>query len=218
LKEKAAEAVQKSEPQPSPSPNQTDGKQQENPPAEKSIFDRIIGAILSQDMNELAVAPLDDKMLAIGKLSSVKAAINSSVAGRAKNAAVVRLASRNPSAIVSFGGNVPANLSTLLEVGGEFSKDIDSIRQLYGSIGLSSEFYDMNVSARAARVDHTKKLNDVVQLLKQLGGGYLQSRDDDFSKLGASLLQSLQIKHEGKDLHLKVEMKQTDVNALLKIF
>jgi hypothetical protein len=174
--------------------------------------------ILGQNLSEVAVVPIDDKTLAIGKLSSVKAALDTKVKSKATNVVINALAKQNVNALVWFGGNVPKDVSQLLDIEDELAVRLDSIKQVYGSIGMSETNYEIVLTARATDNVNAKKLLDIILTLKQLGGGFLQGRNDELSKMGAGLLETLKLSNVGKDVNLRIEMKQSDVNGLLKLF
>jgi hypothetical protein len=212
LKDKAAEAIKgKTE-------TTTDQNQQNAQPEQPSFMDKVVNVILGQNMSEVAVVAIDDKTLAIGKLESVKSALSAKTSKVAANAAINQLAMKNTNAVLSFGGNVPNKVSELLEVENDFAKQLDSIKQLYGSMGMSEANYEVVLTARAMDAANAKNIFDVLQFFKQFGSGFLQNRTDELSKIGVGLLGNLQTKNEGKDVHLKIEMKQSDVNGLLKLF
>lgn len=183
-----------------------------------SLMDRIVSMILGQNLSEVAVVAFDDKTLAIGKLSTVKAALDSAAVKNTKNAAINELAMKNPGAVISFGGNVPENVSALIDAENEFAKQLDAIKQVFGSLRMNGTNYELALSARAINAKEAKNLHDVLGVLKSLGSGFLQGRNDQLSKVGAGLIEGLKTSNEGKDIHLKIEMKQTDVNGLLKLF
>jgi len=214
IQKDAAEAIKGDTQQPA-DPNQPNAQ-----PQNKSFVDKLIDTILGQDLKEVAVTAIDEKTIAIGKLSSVKAMLDVKTGAKSTNAAINNLALKNPNAVVSFGGNVPEKVSALIDdnTGNEFLNQLDAIKQLYGSIGMSAANYEVAVSARTINATKAKELFDVLQFLKQFGGGFLQGRNDELSKIGAGVLEGLKTKNEGKDVHLKIEMKQSDINGLLKLF
>ena len=211
LKEKAAEAVKGAE-------KNEDPNQQSTQNTTPSLLDRVVNMILGQNLSEVAVVPIDDKTLAIGKLSSVKAALDTKAKSKAANVAINALAEHNTNAVIWFGGNVPPKISQLLEIENDFAKQLDSIRQLYGAVGMNETNYEIVLTARAKDNLNAKNLYDLVQFLKQFGGGFLQGRSDELSKMGAGLLETLKTSNVGKDVNLRIEMKQSDVNGLLKLF
>lgn len=191
--------------------------QQDNAGA-PSLMDRITGFILGQNLSEVAVVSVDDKTLAVGKLSTVKAVLDTATAKKATNVALNELTTKNPNAVVSFGGNVPVNVSELIGIEDDLANQINSIRQAYGSIGMSATNYELAITARALTAKDAKGLFDLIDVLKSLGTGFLQNRNDDLSKAGTGLLNGLKTRNEGKDIHLVIEIKQSDVNGLLKLF
>ena len=92
---------------------------------------KVLG-LWNMRVNELAICALDAKTLAIGNLSTVRAAIDAGKRGRA-NGELIALASRDPKAVIGFGANLPHELMANLNVGNDtIAKDANSIRQAYG--------------------------------------------------------------------------------------
>ena len=68
----------------------------------------------------------------------MRAAIEAGKKGRA-NSELASLATRDPNAVISFGANVTRELLANLNVGNDtMAKDVNSIRQAYGSVGSTA--------------------------------------------------------------------------------
>ena len=114
-------------------------------------------------VNELAISALDTKTLAIGNLTTVRAAIDAGKRGRAANGALIALANRDPKAVVGFGANLPRELMANLNVGSDtIAKDANSIRQAYGSIGTTETDVSLSLVARTDNAESAKSLSDTV--------------------------------------------------------
>ena len=70
-------------------------------------------------VNELAVCALNNNTLALGSPANVRAAIDAGKIRRRANAELVALATRDPDAVIGFGGNVPQKLLASLNVGSD---------------------------------------------------------------------------------------------------
>lgn len=171
-------------------------------------------------VKELAVVALDANTLVFGEPDGVRAAVNAnavrSTRGRA-NAALVQLAMRNPNAFISFGANVPQSVTQGKDFGNdEINKNIASIRQAYGALGLTDSGVDLTATARTERAEQAKSLGDTLSALKQFGGMAISQLPPDKSKLAQAALDSLTITTEGNETQLRLELVQAVINELMR--
>ncbi len=167
-------------------------------------------------VNELAACALDRNTLAIGSLPNVRAAIEAGKSGRASGE-LVALATRDGSALIGLGANVPAELLKNLNVGNDaIAKDANSIRQIYGSIGMTETDFTLLLVARAATAADAKNLNDTVTGLKQLGGILIARMAPAKKNLAQSALDSLKITTRANELEIRTQFAAKDLSAFLK--
>ncbi len=167
-------------------------------------------------VNELAACALDRNTLAIGSLPNVRAAIEAGKSGRA-SADLVALATRDPNALIGLGGNVPTELLKNLNVGNDaIAKDANSIRQVYGSIGMTETDFTLLLAARAATAADAKNLNDTVTGLKQLGGILIARMAPAKKNLAQSALDNLKITTHANEVEIRTQFAAADLSAFLK--
>jgi hypothetical protein len=167
-------------------------------------------------VNELAISALDTKTLAIGNLSTVRAAIDAGKRGRA-NGALIALASRDPKAVVGFGANLPRELMANLNVGNDtIAKDANSIRQAYGSIGTTDTDVSLSLIARTDNAESAKSLNETVTGLKQLGAILIMRMAPPRKALAQSALDNLKITTRGNELEIKTQVTAASLALLIK--
>jgi hypothetical protein len=167
-------------------------------------------------VNELAVCALDRNTLAIGSLANVRAAIEAGKSGRA-NSELVGVATRDPNALIGLGSNVPAELLKNLNVGNDaIAKDANSIRQVYGSIGMTETDFTLLLVARTATAADAKNLNDTVTGLKQLGGILIARMTPAKKNLAQSALDNLKITTRANELEIRTQFAAKDLSAFLK--
>ncbi len=83
----------------------------------------------------------------------------------------LRSPSRDPNAIVGFGGNIsPVLLENLSLSNDSIARELTAVRQVYGTLGMSSTDLELMVAARTVDTYSAKNLGDTVEGLKQLGG------------------------------------------------
>ena len=167
-------------------------------------------------VNELAACALDRNTLAIGSLPNVRAAIEAGKTGRASSE-LVALATRDPNALIGLGGNVPAELLKNLNVGSDaIAKDANSIRQVYGSIGMTETDFTLLLVARAATAADARNLNDTVTGLRQLGGILIARMAPAKKNLAQSALDNLTITTRTNELEIRTRFAAADLSAFLK--
>jgi hypothetical protein len=167
-------------------------------------------------VNELAACALDGNTLAIGTLPNVRAAIEAGKSGRASSE-LVALATRDPNALIGFGGNATGELLKSLSVGNDaIAKDVNSIRQVYGSIGMTETDFTVLLVARTATVTDAKNLSDTVTGLKQLGGILIARMAPAKKNLAQSALDNLKITTRVNDLEIRTQFAAADLAAFLK--
>jgi hypothetical protein len=167
-------------------------------------------------INELAVCALDPKSLAIGNLSTVRAAIEAGKKGRA-NSELASLATRDPNAVIGFGANVTRELLANLNVGNDtMAKDVNSIRQAYGSIGSTASDISLMLVARTDSEDSAKNLSDTVTGLKQLGGFLIVQMAQPRKALAQSALDNLKITTRGTELEIRTQVAAASLASVIK--
>jgi hypothetical protein len=167
-------------------------------------------------VNELAACALDRNTLAIGTLPNVRAAIEAGKSGRASSD-LAALATRDGSALIGFGGNVTSELLKNLNVGNDaIARDANSIRQVYGSIGMTEEDFTLLLVARAATAADAKNLSDTVMGLKQLGGILIARMTPAKKNLAQSALDNLKITTRANELEIRTQFAAADLSAFIK--
>ena len=204
------------------------GKYREEKHGEKTIYIftleqqvKLFG-MLNLKVAELAVTALDANTLAMGDLAGVRAAIDAaSGRGERVHAELVELATRNPNAMIGFGAKLPPSAARSLNIDNEeITKNIASIRQVYGSIGTTPTGFDMLTVARTENADQAQSLNDTIAAAKQFAAVLASqiSRDTDKGKLVKNALDSMKVTTTGNEVQIKLELAQTDIATLVRGF
>jgi hypothetical protein len=167
-------------------------------------------------ISDLAVCALDANSLAIGSVSTVRAAIDAGKSGKA-SAELAALAARDPKAVLGFGANLPKELMTNLSVGNDtIAKDASSIRQVYGSIGSTETDVSLMLVARTDSADAANNLNDTVTGLKQLGGLFIGRMAPDRKALAQAALDNLKITTRGTELEIRTQVAAANLASVIK--
>jgi hypothetical protein len=172
--------------------------------------------VWDMQINDLAVCALDPHSLAIGTVSSVRAAIEAGPKGRA-NAELAALATRDPKAVMGFGANLPKELMTSLNVGNDtIAKDANAIRQVYGSIGSTETDVSLMLVARTDSAEAANNLNDTITGLKQLGGLFIGRMAPARKALAQAALDNLKITTRGNELEIQTQVAAANLASVIK--
>lgn len=167
-------------------------------------------------INELAVCAIDSHSLAIGTIANVRAAIEAGLKGRG-GADLAALATRDPKAVIGFGANIPKELMASLNVGNDtISKDANSIKQVYGSIGSTETDVSLMLVARTDSAAAANNLNDTVTGLKQLGGFFIGRMAPARKALAQSALDNLKITTRGTEVEIRTQVAAANLASVIK--
>ena len=171
------------------------------------VFDFRIG--------ELAAAPLDNNILALGDPVAVRGAIDASRARKQSNAELIALASREPNAIIGFGSNMTEQLVENLDIGNApIAADLKTLRQVYGSVGTTTSDLQLFLGARAVNAEAARSLSDTLDGLKQLGTFFVGRLSGAKGVLAKSALSNLTIVANANELELHTRVAQAEVGPL----
>jgi len=176
---------------------------------------RMIG-LFNFRIDELAAAPLDANVLALGDPAGVRAAIDAVGSRKRANAELIALASRDPNAVIGFGGNVTEQLITNLDIGNApIATDLSKLRQVYGSVGTSETDLQLFLAARAVNAEAAKSLGDTLEGLKQFGALLVGRLSGARGVLAKSALANLQIVTQANELQIRTAVPQADLGPLM---
>ena len=168
-------------------------------------------------VGELAVVALDGNTLALGDLEAVHGTLDSTRAGKHANPELLALASRDPDAIVGFGGNVsPKLLENLSLTNDTVARELTAVRQLYGTMGMTNTDLELMLTARTVDTYSAKNLGDTVEGLKQLGGIFINRITGAKGTLARSALDNLRATTTGNELQIRTTVAQSQVAPLMR--
>jgi hypothetical protein len=177
---------------------------------------RLLG-VFDFRISELAAAPLDNNVLALGDLTSVRAAIDAGrQRRRAPNADLIALANRDPSALIGFGSNVSEQLVANLHIGNApIQADLSKLRQVYGSVGTSATDLELFLAARAVNAEAAQNLSATIEGFKTLGAFFVGRLSGARGVLAKSALANLKIATTANELQIRTAVAQADVGPLV---
>jgi hypothetical protein len=166
---------------------------------------------------ELAAAPLDANVLALGDPAGVHAAIDAARSRKsAANAELIALANRDPNAIIGFGSNVTEQLIRNLDIGNApIATDLSKLRQVYGSVGSTEKDLELFLAARAVSAEAAKNLGDTLEGLKQFGALLVMRLSGAKGVVAKSALTNMKIVTMANELQIRTAVPQADVGPLM---
>lgn len=175
-----------------------------------------IAGLFNFRIDELAAAPLDANVLALGDPAGVRAAIDAGKSRKRANAELIALASRDPNAVIGFGGNVTEQLIANLDIGNApIATDLSKLRQVYGSVGTTEKDLELFLAARAVNAEAAKNLGDTLEGLKQFGALLVGRLSGARGVLAKSALANLQIVTQANELQIRTAVPQADIGPLM---
>jgi hypothetical protein len=199
------------------------GKYQERKYQGKTIYlfslDRQIklAGLWDLRLRDLAVTSVDSNTLALGDLEAVQGVIDANRSRKHANPELTEMASRDPDAIVGFGGNVSEALMQNLRITNDgIARELTAVRKFYGSLGMTSADLELTLAARTVDADSAKNLGDTVEGLKQLAGFFINRLSAVKSALARTALTNLKITTQGNELQVRTAVAQSQVAPLVR--
>jgi hypothetical protein len=177
---------------------------------------RLLG-LWDLKVRDLAVTSLDGNTLALGDLDSVRGVIDANRTHKHPNAELIALASRDPNAILGFGGNVSEALLRNLRISNDsVARELTAVRQVYGTLGMTTTDLELMVAARTVDTYSAKNLGDTVEGLKQFGALFINRLSPAKGTLARSALNNLKITTQGNELQIRTVVAQSQVTPLMR--
>jgi hypothetical protein len=177
---------------------------------------RLLG-LWDLKVGDLAVVALEGNTLALGSLDAVRGALDANKARKYANPELLALATRDPNAIIGFGGNLtPVLLENLNLSNGTIARELTAVRQVYGTLGMTSTDLELMVAARTVDSYSAKNLGDTVEGLKQLGGLFINRLTAAKGTLARSALNNLKVTAVGNELQVRTAVAQSQVTPLIR--
>jgi len=182
-------------------------------------FDRQIRlfGVWNMNLSDLAVSALDSKTLTLGDVASVHGVIDSVRTKKHANADLLALASRDPNAILGFGGNISGPLLENLSLSNDtIARELTAVRQVYGTLGMTSTDLELMMAARTVDTYSAKNLGDTVEGLKQLGAFFVNRLTAAKGALAKTALNNLKTTTVGNELQIRTAVAQSQIAPLMR--
>jgi hypothetical protein len=200
----------------------SNGKYREEKYAGKTVYIfsldesiRLFG-VIDLKLHELAASPIDTNTLAVGDPNSIRSVIDAAAGKKRNNAELISLATREPNAIASFGGNISPQVIKNLDLGNaSLVGDLSGVRQAYGSVDTNEKDVNIFMGAKTVNADAAKNLGDTLEGLKQFGGLFIGRLTGAKGVLAKSALTNLSIATEANELRIRTAVAQADIGPLM---
>jgi hypothetical protein len=175
---------------------------------------KLLG-VLDFRIGELAAAPIDNNILALGDPVAVRSAIDASRSRKRANAELIALASRDPNAVIGFGSNMSDQLISNLDIGNApIAADLKSLRQVFGSVGTTNSDLQLFLGARAVNAQAARSLGDTLEGLKLFGAALVGRLSGVKGVLAKSALSNMKIATDANELQIRTSVAQAEVGPL----
>jgi len=175
---------------------------------------RILG-MFDMRIGELAAAPIDTNVLALGDPEGVRSLIDASRLRKPANAELIALATRDPNAVIGFGANVTEQLIGNLDIGNApIATDLRTLRQVYGSVGTTQSDLQLALTARAVDAQAARNLGDTLEGLKQFGALLVGRLAGAKGVLAKSALSNMKIVADANELQIRTTVAQAEIGPL----
>jgi len=168
-------------------------------------------------VGDLAVTAVDGNKIALGELDAVRGVIDANRSRKYANPELIALANRDPNAIIGFGGNLTAKLLQNLRTTTDgVARQITAVRQVYGTLGMTTTDLELMMAARTVDPDSARNLSDTVEGLKQFGAIFINRLSAVKGTLARSALNNLKVTTQGNELQLRTAVAQSQVTPLIR--
>ncbi len=177
---------------------------------------RLLG-LWNLNVRDLAVTAVDGNTLALGNLDAVRGVIEANRTRKHANAELIALASRDPNAILGFGGNISLTLLENLSLSNDsIARELTAVRQVYGTLGMTSTDLELMLAARTVDTYSAKNLGDTIEGLKQFGALFINRLSAAKGTLARAALDNLKLTTVGNELQIRTAVAQSQVSPLMR--
>ncbi len=185
------------------------------PKTKNSMIDKLIDGAMKTFSKEIAISGFDDNTLIMGSVARVRQAFE----GKSKvTKEILTLASRNPTAILSMGANMPNGASQFINIDNdEIGKNIKSIKQMSGAFDINAGKATLAVTAKTLKNNDAQSLEEFLSGMQMVGKALLGGVKGDDKKLYARLIETAVISRKTNEVMLDLEVPKSDMDALMAI-
>lgn len=174
-----------------------------------SVFDKMFDSMAT----EFALTSYDPGTIAFGTVARVRETIESKTRVSTQ---LLDLVFRNQNAVMSFGANMPKNMSGFFGLDNpEIDKNIDLIQQLYGTMNVDGSNTTVAITAKTLRGKDAEELASFLQGIAEVGKILIGSSKGADKKVYAGMIENAKISHLNNEVSLDVHVTQNELDVLL---
>lgn len=159
---------------------------------------------------EAAIVALDEKTVAIGTLSAVRAALDAAAGGKHVDQKLIGLATQNPNAVMGFAGIVPGYVSSRIEFGTkETSAAFRELRGFYGALETGQNRFVLNTNLQTTSEQSAANLSQTIKALTLFVPGLIAQLPDIFGGAAnkiASQIENVTIELRGGEVAIRARI------------
>lgn len=187
---------------------------QDNSQNKSSFIYKTLDKLLASISDEIAITVYDSSTLAFGTAARVREAFKNEKVR--VSAEVLALGTRNPNAVINFGGKMPKGAGMFLPLDNdELGKTIDSINRFSGSLDIADGKTNLFVMGKTLTQDDAQALYDLADIMKTLGKMALGGNKSADKQVYARMLENATITRNGTEVSLDLDVPQSDIDILV---
>ncbi len=187
--------------------------EENKPPTKNSWFDKAIDRMFAGLSREFAITSYDNNTLAIGSLARVRETLQ--VKTRISNE-FLDLVFRKQNVVMSFGANLPDGLSKFVNLDNdEFGKNLDAIRQIYGTLDIVGTDTVLAVTAKTLKPEQAQSLQETLEGLQMVGKAIIGGAKGADKQVFGRMIDSAKISQNGNEVTLDLQVAQGDIDILV---
>jgi hypothetical protein len=178
-----------------------------------SIFDKTMSKMSKSLSKDIAVAAYDSNTIAFGSPARVRETVGNTA--RISND-VLGLLDRKPNSIINMGAKVPFGLSKFMPLDNdEFGKDLDSIRQMQGSMDVNEGNTLISFLAKTEQIGQAESLESNLQALQMVFSRILAGMKGADKKVYGRTLGNMVIARQTDEVSIDLTIPQSDIDVIL---
>ncbi len=178
-----------------------------------SLFDKTLDKMSKSFSKDIAVAAYDSNTIAFGIPSRVRETVGNTP--RISNN-VLGLLNRKPNSIINVGANMSSGLSKFLPLDNdELGKDLDSIRQMQGSMDVADGKTLVSILAKTEQTVQAESLESNLQALQMVFSRLLLGMKGDDKKVYGRTLANMEISRRADEISIDLAVPQSDIDAII---
>lgn len=187
---------------------------QDNSQKSQSFFDKILDKMLDSISDEIALTNYDNNTLAFGTAARVREAFKNEKSR--VSAEILALGTRNPNAVINFGGKMPKGAGVFLPLDNdELGNTIDAINQFSGSLDIAGGKTNLFVLAKTLKEDDAQAIYDLIDVMRSFGKLALGGNKSADKQVYARMIENANITRSGTEVSLSLEVPQSDIDILV---